>query len=63
VRASAAWPPGTLRLGVPVTAVDPAAGRATAGDDHLTADLLVAADGINSAVRAPTPGVTPPVSR
>jgi 2-polyprenyl-6-methoxyphenol hydroxylase-like FAD-dependent oxidoreductase len=49
---SGALTPGTLRLGVPVTAVDPAAGRVTAGGDHLTADLLVAVDGINSAVRA-----------
>ncbi|NKQ24365.1 FAD-dependent monooxygenase [Streptomyces galbus] len=51
---AAALPPGTVRLGVPVTGVDDAGGpvavRTTAGD--LRADLLVAADGLRSVLRA-----------
>ena len=48
---ASALTPGTLRLGVEVTAVDAAAGRITAGGEDLTADLVVAADGINSQIR------------
>ncbi|MFJ4807152.1 FAD-dependent monooxygenase [Streptomyces longwoodensis] len=51
---AAALPPGTVRLGVPVTGVDDARGpvrvRTTAGD--LEADVLVAADGLRSVLRA-----------
>ncbi|MGW3016036.1 FAD-dependent monooxygenase [Streptomyces longwoodensis] len=51
---AAALPPGTVRLGVPVTGVDDARGpvrvRTTAGD--LDADVLVAADGLRSVLRA-----------
>ncbi|MFF8930392.1 FAD-dependent monooxygenase [Streptomyces longwoodensis] len=51
---AAALPPGTVRLGVPVTGVDDAGGpvrvRTTAGD--LDADVLVAADGLRSVLRA-----------
>ena len=44
--------PGTLRLGLPAEDVDPQAGRVVTADGTLTADLVVAADGINSRVRA-----------
>ncbi|WP_457028551.1 FAD-dependent oxidoreductase [Kitasatospora sp. P5_F3] len=51
---AAALPPDALRYGTAVTAVDDAAGRATvrtaAGPD-LSADLVVAADGIHSPLR------------
>ncbi|MFF3676114.1 FAD-dependent oxidoreductase [Streptomyces sp. NPDC002120] len=51
---AAALPPQALRYGTPVTAVDDAMGRPTirtaAGPD-LTADLVIAADGINSSLR------------
>ncbi|MEU9165327.1 FAD-dependent oxidoreductase [Streptomyces sp. NPDC048424] len=51
---AAALPPEALRYGTPVTAVDDATGRPTirtaAGPD-LTADLVIAADGINSSLR------------
>jgi len=43
--------PGTLRLGVPATEVDPATGRVVTADGPVTADLVVAADGLHSAVR------------
>jgi 2-polyprenyl-6-methoxyphenol hydroxylase-like FAD-dependent oxidoreductase len=43
--------PGTLRLGVEVSEVDATAGRVRAGGEELTADLVVAADGLHSAVR------------
>lgn len=48
---ASALTPSTLRLGVEVTAVDAAAGRVTAGGTDITADLVVAADGINSPTR------------
>ncbi|WP_330344260.1 FAD-dependent monooxygenase [Streptomyces longwoodensis] len=51
---AAALPPGTVRLGVPVTGVHDAGGpvvvSTTAGD--LRADVLVAADGLRSVLRA-----------
>ncbi|MEU7607420.1 FAD-dependent monooxygenase [Streptomyces sp. NPDC040724] len=51
---AAALPPQALRYGTPVTAVEDATGRPTvrtaAGPD-LTADLVIAADGINSPLR------------
>ncbi|MDX3537957.1 FAD-dependent monooxygenase, partial [Streptomyces sp. MB09-01] len=51
---AAALPPQALRYGTPVTAVEDGAGRPTvrtaAGPD-LTADLVIAADGINSPLR------------
>ncbi|MEU5661858.1 FAD-dependent monooxygenase [Streptomyces longwoodensis] len=51
---AAALPPGTVHLGIPVTGVDDARGpvrvRTTAGD--LDADVLVAADGLRSVLRA-----------
>ncbi len=43
--------PGTLRLGTTVEAVDPRTGRVSTSEGDLEADLVVAADGINSAVR------------
>ncbi|HLU98673.1 MAG TPA: FAD-dependent monooxygenase [Thermobifida alba] len=43
--------PGTLRLGTEVHAVDPDTGRVSTGAGELTADLVVAADGLHSAVR------------
>jgi 2-polyprenyl-6-methoxyphenol hydroxylase-like FAD-dependent oxidoreductase len=43
--------PGTLRLGVEAGSVDAAAGALTAGADRMTADLVVAADGLHSPVR------------
>lgn len=43
--------PGTLRLAVPASDVDPAAGRVVTADGPVTADLVVAADGLQSAVR------------
>ena len=43
--------PGTLRTGVTATDVDPEAGRVVTADGTLDGDLVVAADGINSAVR------------
>ncbi|MEV4343896.1 FAD-dependent oxidoreductase [Actinoplanes sp. NPDC049596] len=46
-----ALPDGVLRLGVPVEEVDPATGRLVTPDGSWTADLVVAADGLNSAVR------------
>jgi 2-polyprenyl-6-methoxyphenol hydroxylase-like FAD-dependent oxidoreductase len=52
VRALAeALEPGTLRLGTPVTEVDATAGRVDLPDVAETADLVVAADGLNSAIR------------
>ncbi|MER5935491.1 FAD-dependent monooxygenase [Streptomyces sp. NPDC002054] len=51
---AAALPPGTLRYGTAVTAVDDAAGRPvvrTAAGPDLPADLVVAADGIHSPLR------------
>ncbi|MDF5757223.1 FAD-dependent monooxygenase [Spongiactinospora sp. TRM90649] len=44
-------PPGTLTLGTTVTGVDPGTGTVTTADGELTADLVVAADGIRSATR------------
>ncbi|MEU4157140.1 FAD-dependent monooxygenase [Actinoplanes sp. NPDC026670] len=44
--------PGTVRLGRPAGDVDPATGRVVTADGPLTADLVVAADGLHSAVRA-----------
>ncbi|WP_248958317.1 FAD-dependent monooxygenase [Sphaerisporangium perillae] len=44
-------PAGALRLGTTVHAVDPHTGRVSTDDGDLEADLVVAADGINSAVR------------
>ncbi|MCA2214752.1 FAD-dependent monooxygenase [Jidongwangia harbinensis] len=43
--------PGTVRTGVPVTDVDADAGRVVTADGTHEADLVVAADGIDSAVR------------
>ncbi len=43
--------PGTLRLGTPVTEVDAATGRVVLPDGAETADLVVAADGLHSAIR------------
>ncbi len=43
--------PGTLRLGTEVTAVDAATGTVRSAHGSLTADVVVAADGINSPVR------------
>ena len=43
--------PGTLRLGLPAEDVDPATGRVDTADGPLTADLVVAADGLHSRVR------------
>jgi 2-polyprenyl-6-methoxyphenol hydroxylase-like FAD-dependent oxidoreductase len=43
--------PATLRLGEPVAEVDPAAGRVVTAGGPVTADLVVAADGLQSAVR------------
>ncbi|MFJ8011358.1 FAD-dependent monooxygenase [Streptomyces sp. NPDC096339] len=51
---AAALPPGTVRYGTAVTAVDDAEGRPTvrtASGPDLPADLVVAADGINSPLR------------
>ncbi|MFJ3925194.1 FAD-dependent monooxygenase [Streptomyces sp. NPDC090022] len=51
---AAALPPGTLRYGTTVTAVDEAADRPvviTEAGPELSADLVVAADGINSPLR------------
>lgn len=51
---AAALPPGVLRYGTAVTAVDSASGRptvVTAVGQDLTADLVVAADGIHSPLR------------
>jgi salicylate hydroxylase len=51
---AAAVPPGSVRLDTPVVAVDQddhSASVTTAGGDHLTADLVVAADGIRSQAR------------
>jgi 2-polyprenyl-6-methoxyphenol hydroxylase-like FAD-dependent oxidoreductase len=44
--------PDTLRTGVAVTGVDPDTGRVSTADGELTGDLVVAADGIDSAIRA-----------
>jgi 2-polyprenyl-6-methoxyphenol hydroxylase-like FAD-dependent oxidoreductase len=44
--------PGTVRFGAAVTAVDAAAGRVTVDGAEDAADLVVAADGIDSTVRA-----------
>jgi 2-polyprenyl-6-methoxyphenol hydroxylase-like FAD-dependent oxidoreductase len=44
--------PDTLRTGVAVTDVDPDTGRVSTPDGELTGDLVVAADGIDSAIRA-----------
>jgi 2-polyprenyl-6-methoxyphenol hydroxylase-like FAD-dependent oxidoreductase len=43
--------PGTLRLGTTVEAVDPYTGKVSTSEGELKADLVVAADGLNSAVR------------
>ncbi|GAA3834333.1 FAD-dependent monooxygenase [Sphaerisporangium flaviroseum] len=43
--------PGTLRLGTTVHAVDPHTGRVSTSEGDLHGDLIVAADGIQSAVR------------
>jgi 2-polyprenyl-6-methoxyphenol hydroxylase-like FAD-dependent oxidoreductase len=43
--------PGTLRLGVEAGPVDAAAGAVNAGGERMTADLVVAADGLHSPVR------------
>ncbi|MFG2291846.1 FAD-dependent oxidoreductase [Streptomyces sp. NPDC048603] len=52
---AAGLPPEALRYGTPVTGVDDAAGcpavRTEAGRDDLSADLVVAADGIHSPLR------------
>ncbi|MFJ4776168.1 FAD-dependent oxidoreductase [Streptomyces sp. NPDC088762] len=51
---AAALPPGAIRFGTAVTAVDDPAGCPTVrteGGPDLSADLVVAADGINSALR------------
>ncbi|MBG0568276.1 FAD-dependent monooxygenase [Actinoplanes aureus] len=44
--------PGTLRLGLPAEDVDPQAGRVVTAHGPLTPDLVVAADGLRSPVRA-----------
>ncbi|MDI6101474.1 FAD-dependent monooxygenase [Actinoplanes sp. NEAU-A12] len=44
--------PGTLRLGLPAEDVDADAGRVVTADGTLTADLVVAADGLHSPVRS-----------
>jgi 2-polyprenyl-6-methoxyphenol hydroxylase-like FAD-dependent oxidoreductase len=44
--------PGTLRLGLAASDVDPATGEVITAEGPLAADLVVAADGINSRVRA-----------
>ncbi|GAA4927812.1 FAD-dependent oxidoreductase [Actinoplanes utahensis] len=44
--------PGTLRLGLPAGDVDAETGTVGTADGPLTADLVVAADGLHSAVRA-----------
>jgi 2-polyprenyl-6-methoxyphenol hydroxylase-like FAD-dependent oxidoreductase len=44
--------PGTVRFGTAVTAVDADAGRVTVDGAEDTADVVVAADGIDSATRA-----------
>ncbi|GAA0423823.1 monooxygenase [Actinoplanes capillaceus] len=44
--------PGELRLGLPADDVDPRTGRVVTADGTLTADLVVAADGLHSPVRA-----------
>lgn len=49
---SEALTPGTLRLGLAAGEVDPATGRVATADGELTGDLVVAADGLRSAVRA-----------
>ncbi len=49
---SAGLAPGTLRLGLPAEDVDPRTGRVDTADGPLTADLVVAADGLHSPVRA-----------
>jgi 2-polyprenyl-6-methoxyphenol hydroxylase-like FAD-dependent oxidoreductase len=49
---AAALEPGTLHTGTEVTAVDPTTGRVTTGTGELTGDLVVAADGIDSRIRA-----------
>ncbi|MEO3808214.1 FAD-dependent oxidoreductase [Sphaerisporangium sp. B11E5] len=55
-------PEGALRLGTTVEAVDPATGRVSTSGGDLTADLVVAADGIHSKIREALfpdhPGVT-----
>ena len=43
--------PGTLRLGLPAEDVDPDTGAVVTADGPLAADLVVAADGLHSAVR------------
>lgn len=43
--------PGTLRLGTAVHSADPDTGRVATGAGEVTADLVVAADGIHSAIR------------
>lgn len=43
--------PGTVRLGLPAEDVDAETGRVVTADGTLTADLVVAADGLHSAVR------------
>ena len=48
---AAALEPETVRLATPAAGVDPDAGRVSTGSGELTADLVVAADGINSRVR------------
>ncbi|MFD1118799.1 FAD-dependent monooxygenase [Sphaerisporangium aureirubrum] len=44
-------PSGSLRLGTTVHSVDPAEGRVSTSSGDLTADLVVAADGIHSPTR------------
>ncbi|BBH63671.1 monooxygenase [Actinoplanes sp. OR16] len=46
-----ALPPGTLRLGLAASDVDPATGSVGTAEGTLTADLVVAADGLRSFVR------------
>jgi 2-polyprenyl-6-methoxyphenol hydroxylase-like FAD-dependent oxidoreductase len=65
---ASALPAGALRLGVPVTTVhDGGAGEPAlvrCGDETLTADLVVGADGIGSVVRTSTwPDQPPPTYR
>lgn len=48
---SDALPPGTLRFGAPVTDVDAATGTVVTGGESHSADLVVAADGLQSPVR------------
>ncbi|GLY06161.1 FAD-dependent monooxygenase [Actinoplanes sp. NBRC 101535] len=49
---ASALAPGTVRLGMPAGAVDAEAGRVSTADGTLTADLVVAADGLRSPIRA-----------